>query len=170
MEVSSKLEAVVAPADQVAPTPGVTVMLAPVTRPVTVALAHVTRAVRGAAPSSVIVSTTALFPCAKYLGNKIKPTFQSTLGWLQPDPFRNFDHWSVLNWWRLLTAVILLMVVVAKLPAVVAPTHEVPPAPPVSVVLAPVPRPVTVALALVTRVLRCAASPVLRVTIVDTCI
>ena len=61
MEVCPKLEAVVGPAHQIPPAARVTVMLAPVTRPVTVTLSNVTRIVRGAATPAVIVSSTALF-------------------------------------------------------------------------------------------------------------
>ena len=60
---------------------------------------------------------------------------------------------------RLLAAVVLLMVVVAKLLAVVAPADQVATAAGVPVMLAPVTRPVTVSLALPTRVLGSAAPP-----------
>ena len=59
MVVCSELEAVVAPADQVATAAGVAVMLAPVTRPVTVSLALPTRGLGSAAPPAPIVPASA---------------------------------------------------------------------------------------------------------------
>ena len=57
--VQPELEAVVAPADQVATAAGVAVMLAPVTRPVTVSLALPTRVLGSAAPPAPIVPASA---------------------------------------------------------------------------------------------------------------
>ena len=56
MVVCSELEAVVAPADQVAPAAPVSVILAAVTRPVTVPLPLPTRRLRSAAPPPIEVS------------------------------------------------------------------------------------------------------------------
>ena len=56
MVVRAELEAVVGAADQVAPAAGVTVITAPVTRPVTVTLALITGILRGAAPAPIEVT------------------------------------------------------------------------------------------------------------------
>ena len=55
MIVLCELLAVVGAADQVTPAAGVTVMLAPVPRPVTVTLALATGILRGAAPLTTLV-------------------------------------------------------------------------------------------------------------------
>ena len=56
MVVRAELEAVVGAADQVAPAAGVTVIAAPVPRPVTVTLALATGILRGATPAPIEVS------------------------------------------------------------------------------------------------------------------
>ena len=53
------------------------------------------------------------------------------------------------------------MIIVPKLLAVVGPAHQIPPAAPVTIIIAPVTRPVTVTLTLITRILRSTTSPVL---------
>ena len=87
----------------------------------------------------------------------------SDLTWWRflPHPFGYLNHWSILNSWRLLAAVILLMVVMSELLAVVWATHQISSAASVAVIVTSITRTITITLTLVTRVLRSATSSVL---------
>jgi len=142
MVVSSELLAVVTPAHQVTLAAPVTVIDAAVPRAVTVTLALTTGILRSAAPPPVIVPTSA--PLSGW--------------WSQRRP--GYDHGGrgagqILGE---ITAVVLRVVVSSELLTVVAPTHQVTLAAPVSIINPAVQWAVTVSLPQAAGLLRCAAS------------
>ena len=142
MVVGAELLTVVATAHQSNQATSVAVIDPSVPRAVTVALSLATGILRSAAPPPVIVPTPA--PLSGW--------------WIQGGP--GHDHWSggagqVL---REVTAVVFLVEVGSELLTVVAPTHQVTLAAPVSIVNPAVQWAVTVSLPQATGLLRSAAS------------
>ena len=109
VEVGSELETVVGPAHQSSHAASVPIMLTSITRPVTVSLADITGTLRSATSPALVVPPTAFL------------TFRR----LQPHSGYYWGGWLGLNSGGFLTAVVLLMIVEAKLATVVAPAHEV---------------------------------------------
>ena len=107
VEVGSELEAVVGAAHQASSAASVAVMLTSVLRAVTVALADITGTLRSATPPVLVV------PPAAFLA----------LRRLQPDSWNDLGRWLGLNSGGFLTAVVLGVIVEAKLEAVVGAAH-----------------------------------------------
>jgi len=117
--VGAKLEAVVGAADEVTLAAPVPVIVAAITRPVTVTLALVTRVLRSAAPLAVIIPASTSLTCRRLQGHASRDQGQ----WLR-------DGQSL----RKVAAVVLLMEVCPELLAVVAATHQVSLAAPVTII------------------------------------
>jgi len=147
--VGAKLEAVVGAADEVTLAAPVAVIVAAITRPVTVTLALVTGGLRSAAPLAVIIPPGASLARRRLQGHASRDQGQ-----------RLRDGQSL----RKVAAVVLLVEVCPELLAVVAPTHQVSLAAPVTIIGSSVQRTVTVALAVAAGALWCAAPATIEVT------
>jgi len=146
--VGAELEAVVAPADQVAPAAPVSVILAAVPGPVTVPLPLPTRGLRSAAPLAVEVSPSTSLTCRRLEGNPgrdLRQRLRSQEGL------------------RKVAAIILWVIVCSKLLAVVASTHQFSLTSSVTIIGSPVQGPVTVSLAIAAGLLGGAATPTIEV-------
>jgi len=130
--VGAKLEAVVGATYQVPLATSMAVIVAAISGPITVTLTLVTGGLRSTAPPAVVIPTNTSLTCRRLQG----------YGGLNQGP---------------LAAVILLVVVGAKLEAVVGATYQVSLAASVAVIAAAIPGPVTVTLTLVTGGLRSTA-------------
>ena len=143
--VGAKLETVVGAADEVTLAASVAVIVTAVTRTITITLTLVTGVLRSAAsPASFKVPAE-----TSLVGRRVE-------GYPGSDDRGRSLHCQAVGQ---VTAVVFGMIVQPELPAVVTPTHQVSPAPLVTVVLSTVQGTVTVSLTKPARIVRSTTSP-----------
>jgi len=130
--VGTKLETVVRAADEVTLAASVAVIVASVTRTITITLTLVTRVLRSAASLTVIIPPGTSLTCRRLQRHTSRDQRK-----------RLRDSQSL----RKVAAIILLVEVCPELLAVVAATHQVSLASPVTVISSSIQRPVTITLA-----------------------
>lgn len=147
--VGTKLETVVGAADEVTLAASVAVIVTSVTRTVTVTLTLVTRVLRSAASLTIIIPPSTSLTCGG---------LQRHTSWDQGKGLRDSQSlWKV-------AAIILLVEVCSELLAVVAATHQVSLAAPVTVISSSIQRTITVTLAIAAGALWCTAPATIEVT------
>jgi len=147
--VGTKLETVVGAADEVTLAASVTVIVTSITRTITVTLTLVTRILRSAASLTVIISSGTSLTCRGLQRHTSRDQRK-----------RLRDGQSL---WKV-AAVILLVEVCSELLAVVAATHQVSLAAPVTIISSSIQRTVTVTLAVAAGALWCTAPATIEVT------
>jgi len=147
--VGTKLETVVGAADEVTLAASVTVIVTSITRTITVTLTLVTRVLRSAASLAVIISPGTSLTCRRLQRHTSRDQRK-----------RLRDGQSL---WKV-AAVILLVEVCSELLAVVAATHQVSLAAPVTIISSSIQRTVTVTLAVAAGALWCTAPATIEVT------
>merc|ERR1711894_297394 len=135
MVVGSKLETVVGATDEVSLAASVSIIVATVPRTVTVTLSLIAGVLRGAAPLTIVISSSTSLTCRRIKGHSSRDQGQ-----------RLRDSQGL---WKI-TAVILFMEVCAELLAVVAATHQVSLTATVTIISSSIKRPITVPLTIST--------------------